>query len=77
MSIEEYLDREIERGNFLSGGGYTPSLFDDCNFGREVKEVEEEEDDEKSVDAKTYKQRKWDAFTDDNKRGWGNRGNKG
>jgi immunoglobulin-binding protein 1 len=22
MSIEEYIDREMERGNFLSGGGY-------------------------------------------------------
>jgi immunoglobulin-binding protein 1 len=63
MSIEEYLDREMERGNFLSGG-------------TDPKEKIPGDDDE-SVDAATYKARQWDAFRDDNPRGWGNRHNKG
>ncbi|KAJ3269413.1 hypothetical protein HDV01_001411 [Terramyces sp. JEL0728] len=65
MTIEEYLDREMERGNFLSGGTKQP-----------VKE-DPDDNDEEAVDQETYKKREWDNFTDFNPRGWGNRHNKG
>ncbi|KAJ3259064.1 hypothetical protein HK103_002951 [Boothiomyces macroporosus] len=65
MTIEEYLEREIERGNFLSGGTKQP-----------VKE-DPDDNDEEAIDQETYKKREWDNFTDFNPRGWGNRHNKG
>ncbi|KAI8891906.1 TAP42-like family-domain-containing protein, partial [Globomyces pollinis-pini] len=65
MSIEEYLDREYERGNMLSGGGPQPEKEND------------DEDDERVYDAATYKARQFDDFKDFNPRGWGNRANKG
>jgi hypothetical protein len=63
MSIDEYLQREMERGNFLSGGT-EPKL-------------KPEPEDEASIDAATMKAREWDEFKDHNPRGWGNRHNKG
>ncbi|KAJ3320289.1 Nucleolar protein 6 [Boothiomyces sp. JEL0866] len=65
MTIEEYLEREMERGNFLSGGTKQP-----------VKE-DPDDNDEEAIDQETYKKREWDNFTDFNPRGWGNRHNKG
>ncbi|KAJ2163163.1 Type 2A phosphatase-associated protein 42 [Coemansia sp. RSA 552] len=63
MSVDEYLRLEEERGNILSGGGKEP----------EPKQAPDDNDHE-AQDAETMKQREWDAFTDDNPRGWGNRG---
>jgi len=65
MSVEEYLELEMERGNFLSGGGKEP----------EKKQVDE--DDHDALDLETYKARDWDEFKDFNPAGWGNRHNKG
>lgn len=65
MTVEEYLDKEIERGNFLSGGTKEPE-----------KQVADDND-EAAIDAETYKARDWDEFKDANPRGWGNRHNKG
>ncbi|KAF9202929.1 hypothetical protein BGZ49_006965 [Haplosporangium sp. Z 27] len=62
MSIEEYLDREIERGNFLSGGTEEP------------KKKEADDNDEEAINAETIKARNWDDFKDDNPKGWGNKG---
>ncbi|KAG0048469.1 hypothetical protein BGZ83_006585 [Gryganskiella cystojenkinii] len=62
MSIEEYLDQEIERGNFLSGGTEEP------------KKKEADDNDFEAVDAETVKARNWDDFKDDNPKGWGNKG---
>ncbi|KAI1319003.1 hypothetical protein EDD11_005201 [Mortierella claussenii] len=62
MSIEEYLDQEIERGNFLSGGTEEP------------KKKEVDDNDEAGLEAETLKSRNWDDFKDDNPKGWGNRG---
>ena len=64
MTIEEYLDKEMARGNIIGGGGPQDNAQDD-----QASEDSEEED--------IYKKRAWDAFTDDNPRGWGNRMNKG
>ncbi|KAF7724745.1 hypothetical protein EC973_000773 [Apophysomyces ossiformis] len=62
MSIEEYLDQEMERGNFISGGGKEP----------EKKEIDD--NDEAALDAETMKQREWDEFKEANPRGWGKLG---
>ncbi|KAF8938556.1 TAP42-like protein [Dissophora ornata] len=62
MTIEEYLDQEIERGNFLSGGTEEP------------KKKEIDDNDENALDAETIKARNWDNFKDDNPKGWGNKG---
>ncbi|KAG0367469.1 TAP42-like protein [Gamsiella multidivaricata] len=62
MTIEEYLDQEIERGNFLSGGTEEP------------KKKETDDNDEEAVNAETIKARNWDDFKDDNPKGWGNKG---
>ncbi|GJJ68196.1 immunoglobulin-binding protein 1 [Entomortierella parvispora] len=62
MSIEEYLDQEIERGNFLSGGTEEP------------KKKEADDNDDAAIDAETLKARNWDDFKDDNPKGWGNKG---
>ncbi|KAF9285351.1 hypothetical protein BGZ68_003954 [Mortierella alpina] len=62
MSIEEYIDQEIERGNFLSGGTEEP------------KKKEADDNDEEAVNAETLKARNWDDFKDDNPKGWGNKG---
>ncbi|KAJ3101215.1 hypothetical protein HDU97_001566 [Phlyctochytrium planicorne] len=64
MTIDEFLDREIERGNFLQGGV-------------QPKKPDPDDMDEDAIDAETMKKREWDKFTDDNPRGWGNRHNKG
>nr|KAJ3422871.1 hypothetical protein HK105_005893 [Polyrhizophydium stewartii] len=65
MTIEEYLEREYERGNFLSGGTQRPE-----------KPVADDND-EAAIDAETLKARQFDDFKDANPRGWGNRHNKG
>ncbi|KAG0319649.1 hypothetical protein BGZ99_004980 [Dissophora globulifera] len=62
MSIEQYIDQEIERGNFLSGGTEEP------------KKKEVDDNDELGLEAETIKARNWDDFKDDNPRGMGNRG---
>ncbi|KAF9413372.1 hypothetical protein BGZ94_000754 [Podila epigama] len=62
MTIEEYLDQEMERGNFLSGGTEEP------------KKKEADDNDEAAIDAETLKAREWDNFKDDNPKGWGNKG---
>ncbi|KAF9904137.1 hypothetical protein BX616_001396 [Lobosporangium transversale] len=62
MTIEQYLDQEMERGNILSGGTEEPTK----------KEVDD--NDEAGLEAETLKARAWDDFKDDNPKGWGNRG---
>ncbi|SAM09360.1 hypothetical protein [Absidia glauca] len=65
MTIDEYLQQEMDRGNFIQGGGEQPEkeAIDDNDYA--------------ALDAETMKQRDWDEFTEANPRGWGNRGNKG
>ena len=63
MSIDEYLQRQYNQGNIISGGG-KQSLV-------EEKELTE---DEEMIEL--IKQRRMDEFKDDNPRGWGNRYNK-
>ncbi|KAJ3115602.1 hypothetical protein HDU96_000359 [Phlyctochytrium bullatum] len=64
MTIDEFLEREIARGNFLQGG-------------TQPKKEGPTDEDEAGLDAETLKARMWDEFKDDNPRGWGNRMNKG
>ncbi|KAJ3148775.1 hypothetical protein HDU86_007330 [Geranomyces michiganensis] len=65
MSVDTFLDLEMERGNFLQGGGAPP----------EARIVDD--NDEAAADAATYKAREWDEFKDYTPAGWGNRHNKG
>lgn len=66
MTVDEFIDLEIERGNFLSGG---QNLSDEKKFIDDL--------DYNAQDEETYKNRKWDEFKDFNPAGWGNRYNKG
>jgi len=61
MTIDEYLEQEVARGNIISGGGQIP----------EKKEIDD--NDEHAIDEETFKAREWDEFKDNNPRGWGNR----
>ncbi|KAL5034884.1 Type 2A phosphatase-associated protein 42, variant 2 [Batrachochytrium dendrobatidis] len=65
MTIDEYLEREIARGNFLSGGTERP------------EKVVAADNDDAAIEAEMYKARAFDEFKDENPRGWGNRHNKG
>ncbi|CAG8493853.1 12710_t:CDS:2 [Ambispora gerdemannii] len=65
MTVDEYLQQEMNRGNIISGGGKIP----------EKKEIDD--NDEGAIDAATYKAREMDEFKDTNPRGWGNRMGKG
>ncbi|EHK22164.1 uncharacterized protein TRIVIDRAFT_179542 [Trichoderma virens Gv29-8] len=65
MSIDEYLEEERRRGGIIEGGGTEPP------------KQEVDEDDMEAVDRETYKARKWDDFTDDNRKGSGNTLNMG
>ncbi|KAF9941485.1 hypothetical protein BGZ65_003060 [Modicella reniformis] len=62
MTIDEYLQQEMERGNVLSGGTEEP------------KKREIDDNDEEALSAETIRARNWDDFKDDNPKGWGNRG---
>ena len=70
MTVDEYLQREMERGNVIYGTGEQSPEEQERRKG-------EEEEIEELVDQKTYKDRAWDDYKDDNPRGWGNRMNKG
>ncbi|EPB85730.1 hypothetical protein HMPREF1544_07481 [Mucor circinelloides 1006PhL] len=65
MTIDEYLEQEMERGNIIQGGGEEPEkpVIDDNDYDAQ--------------DAETMKKREWDEFVEANPRGAGNRGNKG
>lgn len=64
MTIDEYLQKEYERGGVISSS-------------KDVAVKKEEEDESDSEEEGIVKKRQWDEFKDDNKRGWGNRMNKG
>lgn len=64
MSIDEYLEEEKRRGNFLEGG-------------TDPQKPEVDEDDMDAVDRETYKAREWDEYTDNNPKGSGNTLNMG
>jgi len=66
MTVDEYLQREYERGNIISNDRTS-----------QKKEKGEDEDDMEKEDEKTYKAREWDEFKDANPRGAGNRTGKG
>ncbi|RCH91201.1 hypothetical protein CU098_008715 [Rhizopus stolonifer] len=65
MTIDEYLEQEMARGNIIQGGGEPPEKqpIDDNDY--------------EAQDAETMKKREWDEFVEANPRGAGNRGNKG
>lgn len=66
MSIDEYLEEEKRRGNFIEGGG-------EASFAR----PEPDEDNMEKADEETYKARAWDEFTEANPKGAGNTLNRG
>ncbi|CAO3627031.1 unnamed protein product [Cunninghamella blakesleeana] len=65
MTVDEYLQQEMDRGNIIKGGGEEP------------KKKEIDDNDYEALDADTMKKREWDEFVEANPKGWGNRGNKG
>lgn len=69
MSVDEYLELEKERGNIIEGGGVVPPEEKSI-----MEEALEDDHDIAAQDAETAKLREWDAFKDDNPKGWGNRG---
>lgn len=66
MSVEEFLEKEWEEGRVLEGGGESEPKLDD-----------DDEDNLKLQDEKTYKARQWDDFKEANPKGSGNTMNKG
>ncbi|KAJ3367779.1 hypothetical protein GGF31_007126 [Allomyces arbusculus] len=67
MSLDEYLEAEMARGGILPRAEPAP-------IKNESDDDDEDSDRDEVADRKTFKARNWDAFTDDNPRGWGNRG---
>lgn len=65
MTIDDYLEEEKRRGNFIQGG--------DESAAQEVVD----EDDVDKADEETMKARAWDEFTEANPRGSGNTLNRG
>lgn len=65
MTIDEYLEEEKRRGNFIQGGDQSAT------------QVEVDEDDMDKADEETMKARAWDEFTEANPRGSGNTLNRG
>ncbi|KAI8455348.1 TAP42-like protein [Phakopsora pachyrhizi] len=77
MTIDEYLDEQKAMGNFISGGG--PAQAEQETQGeRDRKEAEE---DNRRGEVKQEEMRtkaiEWDKFTDDHRKGEGNRLNRG
>lgn len=60
MTVDEYLDEEMKRGNIISQKDNPP------------KSDSDDEDDYEKLDAKTMKDRYWDEFKEANPRGSGN-----
>ncbi|OMJ20388.1 hypothetical protein AYI69_g6235 [Smittium culicis] len=65
MTVDQFVDQELARGNFLSGGTEEP--------------VPEEisDNDYEAIDAETVKKREWDLFVEQNPKGSGNTSNRG
>ncbi|KJE92135.1 hypothetical protein CAOG_003153 [Capsaspora owczarzaki ATCC 30864] len=59
MSVEQFMELEIARGNFLTGGGNE----EESKQNQIDQKILEEESNEES-DKATYKARDWDEFTD-------------
>lgn len=79
MSVDEYLDMEMERGNFLQGGG-AKNTEESVQEEEDKRAYEEEEDNAGGYarqEAGLAKKREWDAYRDEHKRGEGNRMNRG
>lgn len=79
MSIDEYLQMEQERGNILQGGG-ARNAEESKQEAADKRAWEEEEDNmagDERAEAARRKAQEWDAYTDDHKRGEGNRMNRG
>ncbi|GAA5978318.1 hypothetical protein JCM10908_004311 [Rhodotorula pacifica] len=73
MTIDEFLDREQERGNVLQGGG--PSTSEEVDQARRDEDAEKEDDtvwgyeeEEKGL----KKAREWDDYRDSHRKGEGN-----
>ncbi|GAA5881543.1 hypothetical protein JCM3774_002018 [Rhodotorula dairenensis] len=73
MTIDEFLDREQERGNVLQGGG--PSTSDAIDEARRDEQAEKEEDTVQGYEAEEAglrKAREWDDYRDVHRKGEGN-----
>ncbi len=71
MTIDEYIDEEIERGGILLNK--PDSVIDMKDLGYAL----DEDQDWEEIEKKRLKDINWDAFKDDNPRGHGNRIGKG
>ncbi|CCK73074.1 Tap42p KNAG_0M02210 [Huiozyma naganishii CBS 8797] len=67
MSVEQFLQNELDTGRVLQGGGEIPD--DDAD--------KKHEDDDAWNDAQTYKAREWDEFKETHAKGSGNTMNRG
>lgn len=61
MTIDEWLDKELKLGNILASSDNVPEQKSD------------DEDMDLDSESRLAKDRAWDTFKDQNKRGWGNR----
>ena len=73
MTIDEFLDREQERGNVLQGGG--PSTSEAVEQAERDEQAEKEEDTVKGYEEEEKglkKAREWDDYRDAHRKGEGN-----
>ncbi|BGP53841.1 Type 2A phosphatase-associated protein 42 [Rhodotorula sphaerocarpa] len=78
MSIDEFLDREEQRGNVLQGGG--PSTSEAVEQERRDEEAAKEEDTVRGYEEEERglkKAREWDDYRDSHRKGEGNMHNRG
>lgn len=83
MTIEEFFDKKVEEGTLHEHGPAGHSMQDWAmdpekdKVAKEEEEAEKEEKIEKEDPEQLRKDREWDEFRDDHRRGWGNRQNMG
>ncbi|KAI8999805.1 TAP42-like protein, partial [Gaertneriomyces semiglobifer] len=73
MSVEEYLELEMQRGNILSGGGNVPDTSERVRNAEDRAET----GDDTALEDERRREVDWDEFKDWNPKGVGNRYNKG
>lgn len=77
MTVEEFLDEELRRGNIISGGGPSKEPIDGEDEEIPEKEHIDTIDGYKRSDEQTVKDREWDEFVEAVPKGSGNTINRG
>ena len=76
LTLDEYLHREHERGNVITGGGKQGEMRQarEKQARQALLEMDGDQQAEEAVEQEVSRLRQWDAFKEDHPRGWGNQG---